>query len=155
MHSFDKPEQAYNWCVAEGQMIRQKEVGYDRVAANLAIAEEYLESAQEDIKKGRWNSTYTLHYDALHLLVESFLLFDHIKSRSHLCLFAYLCNQYPDMELDWGFFEKVRTKRNGLSYYGTPVAEKHWKEVALQFQLYLKLLKKKLQERLKPVLKMK
>jgi len=59
------------------------------------------------------------------------------------------------MELDWGFFEKVRTKRNGLSYYGTPVAEKHWKEVALQFQLYLKLLKKKLQERLKPVLKMK
>jgi len=50
--------------------------------------------------------------------------------------------------LDWNFFEKIRTKRNGITYYGTPVNDKDWKEAAVQFQLYTNLLKKEIKQKL-------
>jgi len=73
-------------------------------------------------------------------------LLDKIKSRNHLCLFAYLCEKYPALELDWNFFEKIRTKRNGIAYYGAPVNDKDWKEATVQFQLYIDLLKKEIKQ---------
>ena len=89
-----------------------------------------------------------MYYDVIHILVETFIHFDKMKSTNHLCLFSYLCVKHPELELDWGFFEKVRTKRNGINYYSVLVFEKDWKEVALQFSLYIKLLKEKIEEKL-------
>ena len=45
-------------------------------------------------------------------------------------------------------FEKARTKRNGINYYGIPAAYEDWKEVELQFNLYIKKLKKEILKRL-------
>jgi hypothetical protein len=56
--------------------------------------------------------------------------------------------RYPDLELDWDFFEKVRTKRNGLDYYGNPVGYSDWKEVELQMGLYITTLKKEIRKRI-------
>ena len=44
--------------------------------------------------------------------------------------------------------KKVRTKRNGIHYYGTLVTEQDWKEVALEFQLNINLLMKKIEGKL-------
>ena len=149
MRSLDTKEEAYDWCTTEGSFLIEKEIERDRIISNITVAEECFEQGNDGVKKKLWNSTYILHYTALHLLVESFLLLENMKSRNHLCLFAYLCVKHPELELDWGFFEKARTKRNGIHYYGTPIGEREWKEVCLQFQLYIKLLQKKLKERLK------
>lgn len=83
----------------------------------------------------QWNSVYKLYYDALHELAESFLQFEKAKIDNHQCLFSYLCEKHPQLEFSWDFFEKVRTKRNGINYYGTPVDSDDWKDAELQFNL--------------------
>lgn len=148
MRLFKNEEEAYNWCTAEGNLRIQEEINLEKIKFNLLIAEEFLESAKDSLVKKRWNAAYTDYYDALHLLVESFLIFDRIKSSNHLCLFVCLCVKHPELELSWDFFEKVRTKRNGISYYGAPVSEKDWKEIKVQIELYINLLKKEIEKKL-------
>lgn len=141
-------KEAYGSCSAEGNFIYNLECDTDRVKAMLMIAEEQWTAAKSLTSKKLWNSTYKMYYDVLHLLVEGFLLLDRVKSRNHLCLFAYLCEKHPSLELDWNFFERIRTKRNGLMYYGSPVDGRDWKEVGLQFELYIKLLVEKISSKL-------
>lgn len=69
-----------------------------------------------------------------------------IKSDNHQCLFAYLCHHHPELELNWDFLEKIRTKRNGINYYGMPISFKDWKEIELQLKLYIKKLKEEIQK---------
>jgi len=148
MPVFRKKKDVYERCRCEGNFQPQEEVNLDKIKANLKIAEEDLASAKDILAKKRWNSAYKLYYDVLHEIVEAYLLFDKIKSSNHQCLFAYLCVKYPDLELDWGFFEKIRTKRNGINYYATPVSQQDWKETELQMNLYIKLLRKAVEEKI-------
>ncbi|HLC84473.1 MAG TPA: hypothetical protein VJH22_01640 [Candidatus Nanoarchaeia archaeon] len=80
---------------------------------------------------------------------EAFVRFDRIKSNNHQCLFAHLCEKHPELELDWSFLEKVRTKRNEIQYYGRPATCAEWKEIELQMMLYIKTLKTAIEQRLK------
>ncbi len=148
MRQFDSVEEVYDWCVAEGGIIPLQEGDRDKVAACVKIAAEDLLSAKEAIAKKRWNSAYKMHYDVIHQLVEAYLALEKVKIKTHLCLFAYLCTKHPELELNWDFFERIRTKRNGISYYGTPVSEQDWKEVALPFDLYIRLLREKIEQKL-------
>ncbi len=149
MRPFKDDEEVYAWCLSEGNLIPQIEINLGRVKSNLSIAQENLESAKDSILKKRWNTAYKLYYDVIHQLVESLLIFDKVKSTSHQCLYASLCVKHPELELSWDFFEKIRTKRNGMNYYGAPVQEKDWKEVGLPFELYINLLTKEIKNRLK------
>src|SRR3989344_5758651 len=96
-----------------------------------------------------WNAIYKLHYDILHELIEAFLRFDKMKVRTHECLFVFLCEKHPELELDWDFFEKIRTKRNGSIYYGKALSYQDWEEIKLQMNLYISTIQKVLKERLK------
>jgi len=91
---------------------------------------------------------YTLHYDAFHQFTDALLRFDRIKSTNHQCLFAYLCEKHPALDLDWGFLEELRTKRNGVHYHGTPVKYAEWKKKEIQINLYINTLKKAVEEKL-------
>lgn len=152
MRPFENKEEAYNWCIREGNIIFQEESNEERARANLQIADEYLKNAKNCAAQKSWNTAYTLFYDSLHLLVEALLILERVKSRNHQCLFTYLCVKHPELELNWDFFEKVRTKRNGINYYGTPVTERDWKEAALEFQLNIDLFKRKIKEQLEKVI---
>lgn len=66
--------------------------------------------------------------------------FERIKTDNHQCLFAYLCEKHNALEFNWEFFEKIKTKRNGINYYGSPVTFSDFKEIELQFKLYSKKL---------------
>jgi len=148
MRQFETVEEAYDLCTAEGNIIPITDVDYAIIKASISIVEEDILNAQDAIVKKRWNSAYKTYYDVLHQLAEAYLKLENIKVRTHLCLFAYLCVKHPELELNWDFFEKVRTKRNGIHYYSNPVSEKDWKEVALEFQLYINFFKKKLKEKI-------
>ena len=118
-------KEAFGKCKREGKIIITEQVGEEKIKATLAISEGDVESAnilKKNLTKSsnQWNSIYKLYYDALHELAESFLQ-----------------------------FEKVRTKRNGINYYGTPVDSTDWKEVELQFSLYIKKLREEIKKRLK------
>jgi len=137
----------FDACTVEGSYIpaAKTDKGQIRAMANVALID--LESLKEWRKKapkdsGQWNAIYKLSYDVLHTLAESFLLFDNVKARTHECLFAYLCEKYPELELDWKFLEKARTLRNRSAYYGEPVSHERWKEIEFQMDLYIDTLKK-------------
>lgn len=71
-----------------------------------------------------------------------------MKTENHQCLFAYLCETYPELELSWEFMEKIRTKRNGINYYGALITYYDWKETELQFILYSNKLIEEIEKRL-------
>lgn len=147
-------EQAYCSCEAGGHFRIRESVSKEQIATMFHISNIFLESAQ-DLMKGlekkslKWSVVYTLHYDAVRELADIIALFDNKKIANHQCLFAYLCKNHPEMDLDWNFFEKIRTKRNGLDYYGSLITYENWKEVEVQMKIYFNALKKAVEERIK------
>src|SRR3989338_10131609 len=122
----------------------------EKIESMVSIANADVEAANSIRKNlpkqsNQWNSIYKLYYDALHELVESFLRLEKIKIDNHQCLFAYLCEKHPDLDFNWDFFEKVRTKRNGINYYGILI---DFKEVELQFHIYIVKLKESIKKML-------
>ncbi len=147
-------EEAFAKCKRKGCYIPVETIDIEKIRSTLEISDSDLSSAKilrDNISKDskEWNSVYKLCYDALHELVEAFLRFDKVKSDNHQCLFSYLCEKHPELELDWDFFEKVRTKRNGINYYGTPIQHDDWKEAELGFILHTNKLKDEIRRRLK------
>ncbi len=154
MPKYMTQEEAFLKCKKEGKFIITEEIDLEKIKSTLNIAETDIESAnfiKKNISKqnSQWNSVYKLYYDALHELVESFLRFEKIKIDNHQCLFSYLCERHPELEFNWDFFEKVRTKRNGINYYGSPVNYNDWENAELQFTLYTKKLKEEINKKLK------
>jgi len=146
-------DEAFLKCRREGRVIYTESVDIEKIKATLLIAESDVRSAdilRKSLPKedSSWNSVYKLYYDALHELAESFLRFDKVKADNHQCLYAYLCTEHLELEFSWEFFEKVRTKRNGIHYYGAPISYKDWKEVELQFSLYIKKLEEEIDKRI-------
>lgn len=144
----------YTLCAEGGSFMPLAKIDQKQIQSMVKIALTDFISAQEWIKKapkesGQWNALYKLHYDVLHQLTEAFIHFDKIKVKSHECLFAYLCEKHSELELDWGFFEKIRTKRNGTLYYGDIITYSDWKEIELQINLYIRTLKRAIEEKLK------
>ena len=144
-------KEAYLKCKKEGNFIVIEDVDIEKIKSTLIIAKNDIASAEilRNNSENLWSSIYKLYYEALHELVEAFLRFDKIKITNHQCLFVYLCENYSELEFNWEFFEKIRTKRNGINYYGALIDSKDWKEVELQFKLYIKKLIKEIDKRLK------
>ena len=153
MPEYLNQKEAFLKCKKEGKFIIIEQIDEERIKATLTIAESDVESAnilKKNLlnKSKQWNSVYKLYYDALHELVEAFLRFERIKIDNHQCLFAYLCETHPELDFSWDFFEKVRTKRNGINYYGMPVNFDDWRETELQFNLYIRKLKDEIKKRI-------
>ena len=117
-------DDAFMKCRKEGNFIVMEDTDAEKIESMVSIANADVEAANSIRKNlpkqsNQWNSIYKLYYDALHELVESFLRLEKIKIDNHQCLFAYLCEKHPELEFNWDFFDKVRTKRNGIknSYY--------------------------------------
>jgi uncharacterized protein (UPF0332 family) len=142
-------EETYDNCISQGYLKEMHKADYAKIEFNLKMTDELVESAKDDSSKKRWSAGYGSLYDALHMLVEAFLIFDKIHSSNHQCLFAYLCHKHPELELDWNFFERVRTRRNGINYYGRPASAEDFREDRLGFELYTKLLRKEIVKKLK------
>lgn len=143
----------FNACSAEGSFTPLAQVDTAQIKAMLKVAITDLETLKEWQNKapknsGQWNAIYKLAYDVLHALSEAFIVFDKMKARTHECLFAYICEKHQELELDWNFFEKARTRRNRSIYYGEPSSHQHWTEIQLQIMLYINTLKKAIEQKL-------
>ena len=154
MSDFRTSKESLEKCKIKGQILTIEEFDVDHIKSLVELSDGDIK-AGEKLMKGLndnnilWNNVYNSYYDAIHKLVDAYLRFDKINSINHLCLFAYLCEKHPELELDWNFFEKIRTKRNGINYYGTSVSYKDLKEIELQIKLYIKTLKKAIEKKLK------
>lgn len=146
-------EEVYGSCKSQGLIRNLEQVNIERIKSLMQNADICIDSAKALAKllpknDRRWMNVYTLHYDAIHLYAEALLIFERISSQNHQCLFAALCAKREGMEFDWNFFEKIRTARNGINYYGKQVGFEEFKEVEVQFVIYLSALKKEIEKRL-------
>ncbi|MDP2907543.1 MAG: hypothetical protein Q8O03_06385 [Nanoarchaeota archaeon] len=156
MPKYITSKEAFEKCKKEGKVIPTAEIDLERIRSTLIIAESDIESGKtlkKELEKdsNQWSSVYKLYYDALHELAEAFLRFDKIKTDNHQCLFAYLYEKHPELEFSWDFLEKVRTKRNGINYYGIPVRYEDFKKIELQISLYINKLKEEIKKKLERV----
>jgi uncharacterized protein (UPF0332 family) len=135
-------KESFDKCSAEGNLILQDKVDMERIKSMIQNAEDDLESARYLARNQspKYGSIFKLYYSVIHQLTEALLRFDNIKSYNHQCLFSALCTKHIELYLDWNFFEKIRTKRNGLEYYGTQILKNDWDELKLQFEVYGKTL---------------
>ena len=149
-------QEAYQECSSNGQFRDQESVNKEKIKTMIKIANTNIDAAEIirekiDNKSQQWCVIYTLYYEALRELADALILLDKKKIANHQCLFAYLCTNYQELELSWNFFEKIRTKRNGINYYGTLATFNDFKEIELQLKLYIKTLDKALKEHLSEV----
>jgi len=144
-------EETYDKCTSEGNIILQDKIDINKIKSMIQIAQEDIESAKSLLKNSepKYGSVYKLYYAAIHQLTEAYLLFDKIKSYNHQCLFSYLCIKHPELDFDWNFFEKIRTKRNGIEYYGIQITKNDWKEITLQIELYIKALNNAIERKIR------
>ena len=153
MYNEQTQKKIYEKCENEGSFLPINEIEIGKIKSMLKIALTDLKSTKKWIinakkDEGEWNAIFKINYDALHLLVEAFILFDKLKITTHKCLFIYLCEKHLKLELDWNFFEKIRTIRNGSVYYGKLITYKDWEEIQLQLDLYINSLKKEIELKL-------
>ena len=139
-------------CEEEAKLLFQEDIDIRKIKAMKLVAERDLDAAKQIIENVKeinlGNIIYKIHYDCLLMLVEAFLRFDQIKSANHQCIFAYIVEKHPELELDWNFFEKVRTKRNGSVYYGQQITFQDWNATKIQMLLYLETMKNILEKRI-------
>lgn len=117
-------DEAYCDCETDGYIAPLETIDTKKIESMLALAQTIYDTAQDvkkniDAKSPRWSVVYTLHYDAVREVVDALIRFDKKKIANHQCLFAFLCKMHPELELSWDFFEKIRTKRNGVQYYAS------------------------------------
>ena len=134
-------------CVKEGSFVPLEFVNKAAVRAMRDIAILDYETVSHWAKKApkksaQWNSIYKLPYDVLHCLCEALLQLDKKKARTHECLYAYVTKKYNHLQLDWKFFDAMRTKRNGILYYGRPASYDDWKKIETQVISYIAVIKK-------------
>ncbi len=140
----------YSACEIEGSFTPLIELDVELIKSIINIARADLETADKWAKaaskeSSEWNAIFKLYYDALHGFGEALAYSNQVKA--HECLFAYLCSKYSELELNWGFLEEIRTKRNGIHYYGRPVNYLDWKKLELQLKLHLSALKSAVEEK--------
>ena len=147
-------KEVFDWCARDGKYEPLEEVDADRIKTMLAIAKSTLDFVQMGLnvlKKDspQWSAVYPNYYSVIQILADAILLLDKLKSSNHQCVFAFLCSKHSELELDWKFFEKVRTKRNGIHYYGVPASYADWKEIEVQMTLYIRTLRRCVEDQLK------
>ena len=145
-------EETYDSCLSDG-FIENIDISHSNARTLMENAKTTLNSANaftKTISKNskEWQSIYTLTYDAIRMLAESLLAFDGINSKDDKCLFSALCIRHPELDFEWGFFEKIRAKINDINEEGLELSNKDFKEVELQMKLYIMTLTKEIEKKL-------
>jgi hypothetical protein len=150
----DNLEKTYDSCLANGKIKEKHEVDIELIKSLKLVAEQglrFIKEKSKDIKKDStdWTFVFRDYYESLRNLIEAFLLFDKVEGNNHQCKNAYICQQHPELELNWKFLETIRLKRNTINYRGHLLKYDEWSKFSLQFDLHINHLIKKIEEKIK------
>lgn len=144
------PKQVYEDLSAKGEYA---EANFDKDEAGKAVRmalEDYAFGREiRNLKSQNWRVIFTTNYDALRELCDQLMRFRRQKTSNHQGVFAFVVLEFPGLELDWAFFEKIRTIRNHNRYLFTDISREMWKGVEAQFDVYISTLRKELERILK------
>lgn len=144
------PEQVYEDLAAQG-MYEEANLDRDELEKIIKITIEDYEFGEslEKIDKANWRIIFNIHYDILRELCNLLMVFKKQKISSHQGLFAFIILNFPELNLDWKFFETVRKMRNQNKYMGTDVTRDMWRKIKFQINLYISTMKKEIEKKLK------
>lgn len=142
-------EEVYNQFLADGEYkITDNDTAVVKKMKTTALENaEYIEFLLKQ-KIINWRIIYTLYYDVLRELCEALIKGDGIKVSNHQGCFAYICIKFPELELDWNFFERIRTTRNRNKYEGSDISRSDWRTIEIQIRLYVSTIKQALKKKL-------
>lgn len=95
-----------------------------------------------------WRVVFHTNYGVLRELCDQLMRFHNQKISTHQGLFAFVVLCEKQLELDWEFFETIRTIRNKNKYQGLDILERIWQDIELQFDLYISTLKNEIENKL-------
>ena len=110
-------EEAYCDCEADGYIASLETIDTKNIESILTLAQTIYDTVQDvkknlDPKSPRWSVVYIMYYDAVREVTDALTRFDKKKIANHQCLFAFLCKNYPELDLSWDFFEKLTSNYN-------------------------------------------
>ncbi|NQV08415.1 hypothetical protein HQ529_01030 [Candidatus Woesearchaeota archaeon] len=144
------PEEVYDDLITRG-LYEEANLDKDEVEKIKRISIEDYEFGKSLRKSNNanWRVIFNIHYDVLRQLCDQLMRFKKQKISNHQGLFAFIVLNFPELELNWDFFETVRSIRNRNKYNGKDIIKEIWKKVEFQIDLYTSTLKKEIERRLK------
>lgn len=133
---------------------------YEEAHLDKAEIEKSMQMALEDYDYGKslrklpnqnWRVIFNVHYDVIRELCGQLMRFKLQKTGNHQGLFAFIMLEFPELDMDWKFFESIRTIRNQNKYRGADITKEMWKRSELGIDLYISILKKELEKGLKAI----
>lgn len=145
-----KPKEVYE-NLAEQGAYEEANIDKDETEKIKRITIEDYEFGQslKKLKEPNWRVIFNIHYDVIRELCDLVMRFKKQKTSNHQGLFAFIILKFPELDLDWNFFETIRKIRNQNKYRGTDITKNTWKEIEFQTELYISTLKKEIEKRLK------
>lgn len=149
MHEGRKPKEIYENLAKQGM--------YEEANLDKDEIEKVKRMAIEDYEYGKrlrrtdspnYRVLFNINYDVLRELCDQLMRFKRQKISNHQGLFAFIVINFPELDLDWKFFEAIRNARNQNKYKGDDITKEMWKKAELQMDLYISTLKKAIEERL-------
>jgi len=154
MQKFNTCKECYDSCLANGMFEKRASINIQRIRSLVENAQTSISQADilsKAIKEEarEWMGVYIDYYEALRIYAEALLLFEKTTIANHQCLFAYICQNHPALNLSWDLLEEIRKKRNGVHYYGEHITYDDWKRVETNVKLHISILKQELNKNLK------
>ena len=100
------------------------------------------------LKNPNWRVIFNIHYDVLRELCSQLMRFRKQKISNHQGLFAFMILNFSELDLDWNFFETIRTMRNQNKYLGIDISKDMWKGIELQIDLYISAIETEIEKKL-------
>jgi hypothetical protein len=143
-------KEVFEECVNKG-MYEEANLDRDEVEKVKTLAMEDYEFGKSlrKIDKPNYRILYNINYDVLRELCDQLIKYKKQKISNHQGLFAFIILHYPELELDWKFFETIRKIRNQNKYLGRDISQETWKNSQLPFDIYIATIKKEIEKRLK------
>jgi hypothetical protein len=141
------PEQVYDELITQG-MYEEANLDKDEIKKVLKLTMEDYEYGKK-LRQGKdanWRVIFNIHYDAIRELCDQMMRLKRQKISNHQGLFAFIILNYPELDLDWNFFEQIRNTRNKNKYVGEDITKQKWKELELKFDIYISTLNKEIQK---------
>lgn len=144
------PEDVYDELATQG-MYEEAHLDRDEVTKikNLAMEDYEFGRTLRNLKNPNWRVIFNINYDALRELCDQLMRFKKQKISNHQGLFAFIILNFQELDLDWQFFEMIRSVRNKNKYLGTDISKETWKRIELQIDLYITAIKGKIEELLR------
>ena len=143
------PEEVHDSLAEQGCY---EEAGFDKdeveKVRRLCIEDYEFGKKLRKLEKPNWRVIFNINYDVLRELCNQLMRFKKQKTGNHQGLFAFIVLNYPNLELDWKFFETIRNMRNQSKYTGLDIKEDMWKSVKIQMDLYISAIKKEVENKI-------